>query len=362
MAEPRSILFLLRLLVAWVTYYTVFHETIAKSFVGMIEVGIIDDHNESSSSGGEDSGENRRHRARVRRQRFQMWVDDLQHMRDMFRINRAILEHIKVGMRHCMEPVVERTRITIDTALLVAINYLASGISYVDMSYMFDISKTLCHELIDIFLKEFPAVYKADWVRFPTRDELQEMEAEFCAIKGVPVVVGAIDGTHIYMKGMEGHQAEYWTRKSTYAMQLQVTCDARGIMWDYLIGYPGSAHNQRVLKNSATRKPVLRERRKRLGEESTRNGGYRILTSVVGAAHLYLNIVLSRVNRVGVATLAARMNCILSFGFWRGGSGGGADAARGSGGPSLNSARVDWGGGDSAIRSWARRKSCCIHL
>ncbi|CAI7733056.1 unnamed protein product, partial [Closterium sp. NIES-54] len=61
------------------------------------------------------------------------------------------------------------------------------------------------------------------------------MAREFEAIKGVPAVVGAVDGTHIHKKGMEGCRAEHWTRKSAYAVQLQITCDARGIIRDYLM-------------------------------------------------------------------------------------------------------------------------------
>ncbi|CAI7893438.1 unnamed protein product [Closterium sp. NIES-53] len=221
---PRAIPFILRLLVAWVTYYyTIFYENVAKSFVGLTESGVFEDADEQSSSSGDDTGENRRHRASVRRRRHALWVEDLQHMRendfqDIFRINRAILEHVKSGMRQYLEPIVHRSIITMDTALLIPIKYLASGISFVDMSYLFGVSKTLCHELVDVFLTEFPSVFKAAWVRFPTRDELPEMAREFAAIKGVPAVVGAVDGTHIHMKGMEGHRAEYWTRKSAYTV------------------------------------------------------------------------------------------------------------------------------------------------
>ncbi|CAI5928730.1 unnamed protein product [Closterium sp. NIES-65] len=123
--------------------------------------------------------------------------------------------------------------------------------SFVDLSSVFGLSKTLCHMLVDALLMHFPSVFKQQWVHFPTRDDLDEMAAEFRAIKGLPAVVGAIDGTHIPMKGMEGHRQEYYTRKSCYAVQLQITCDARGIIWDYLIGYLGSAHDQRVFMNSA---------------------------------------------------------------------------------------------------------------
>ncbi|CAI5989583.1 unnamed protein product [Closterium sp. NIES-65] len=124
-----------------------------------------------------------------------------------------------------------------------------------DLSAVFGLSKTLCHTLVDALLMHFPTAFKQQWVHFPTRDDLDEMAEEFRAIKGVPAVVGAIDGTHIHMKGMEGHRQEYYTRKSCYAVQLQITCDARGIIWDYLVGYPGMlqllpkryAHGSRAL-------------------------------------------------------------------------------------------------------------------
>ncbi|CAI5966663.1 unnamed protein product [Closterium sp. NIES-65] len=257
MAEPRTIPFILRLLVAWITYYyTIFHDNVSESFVGLIESGVFEDDEEQSSSCGSDYGDNRRHRARIRKRKHALWVEDLQHMRendfqDLFRINRSILEHIVAGMQHYLEPIVQRSILTMYTAVLIPIKYLASGISYVDISYLFGISKTLCHEVVDVFLSHFPSVFKAAWVRFPTREELPEMAREFAAVKGVPAVVGAVDGTHIHMKGMEGHRTEYWTRKSAYAVQLQVTCDARGRIWDYLIGYPGSADDMRVFKESA---------------------------------------------------------------------------------------------------------------
>ncbi|CAI5995209.1 unnamed protein product [Closterium sp. NIES-64] len=144
-----------------------------------------------------------------------------------------------------------RYLITHEVACLVAIKYLASGMTFRDLSAVFGLSKTLCHTLVDALLMHFPTAFKQQWVHFPTRDDLDEMAEEFRAIKGVPAVVGAIDGTHIHMKGMEGHRQEYYTRKSCYAVQLQITCDARGIIWDYLVGYPGSAHDQRVFMKRA---------------------------------------------------------------------------------------------------------------
>ncbi|CAI5467713.1 unnamed protein product [Closterium sp. Yama58-4] len=248
----------MRLLVAWVTfYYSIFLDAVAKSVGALLEANVFtEEESSASSSRGSNRTAEQKRRAWLRRRRYNLLLEDLEGMgedefRDLFRINRAILDYIVAGMAHYMQPYVDRYLITHEIACLVAIKYLATGMSFVDLSSVFGLSKTLCHMLVDALLMHFPSVFKQQWVHFPTRDDLDEMAEEFRAIKGVSAVVGAIDGTHVHMKGMEGHRQEYYTRKSCYAVQLQITCDARGIIWDYLVGYPGSAHDQRVFMNSA---------------------------------------------------------------------------------------------------------------
>ncbi|CAI6005671.1 unnamed protein product [Closterium sp. NIES-65] len=257
MAEPRAVPFLMRLLVAWISfYYGIFMDAVAKGLVGLLESQAFDEENTSTATSHRSTrSAERARRGSLRRRRYGLLLEDLQGMgdgefRDIYRINRAILAHVAEGMKHYMQPYVERYYITHEVANLVPIKYLASGLSYIDLSHLFGLSKTLCHELVDVWLMHFATVFKQQWVHFPTRDDLDEMAEEFRAVKGVPAVVGAIDGTHVHMKGMEGHRQDYWTRKSAYAVQLQVTCDARGIIWDFLIGYPGSAHDQRVFMDS----------------------------------------------------------------------------------------------------------------
>ncbi|GJP29071.1 hypothetical protein CLOM_g65 [Closterium sp. NIES-68] len=76
------------------------------------------------------------------------------------------------------------------------------------------------------------------------------MAVELQSIKGIPLVIGAVDGTHIQITGIDAHRADHFSRKPQYAIQLQLTCDARCVIWDYLIGSPGSAHDNRVFVNS----------------------------------------------------------------------------------------------------------------
>ncbi|CAI5523871.1 unnamed protein product [Closterium sp. Naga37s-1] len=230
---PRDVPFLMRLLVAWVTfYYSIFMDAVSRSVGGLLEANVFTEEvSSASSSRGSNLTAERKRRSGLRRRRYQLLLEDLEGMgeeefRDLFRINRAILDYIVNGMAHYMQPYVDRYLITHEVACLVAIKYLASGMSFRDLSAVFGLSKTLCHTLVDALLMHFPTAFKQQWVHFPSRDDLDEMAEEFRAIKGVPAVVGAIDGTHIPMKGMEGHRQEYYTRKSCYAVQLQITCDA----------------------------------------------------------------------------------------------------------------------------------------
>ncbi|CAI7919437.1 unnamed protein product, partial [Closterium sp. NIES-53] len=81
----------------------------------------------------------------------------------------------------------------------------------------------LIHRVVDAFLVWFPCKFKRDWVQFPPEELRAEMALDFRAIKGVPNVIGVIDGTHIHMKGMEAYRGDYFNRKSVYSVQLQVT-------------------------------------------------------------------------------------------------------------------------------------------
>ncbi|CAI7849890.1 unnamed protein product [Closterium sp. NIES-54] len=183
------------------------------------------------------------------------WVSDIElisehEFQDVFRIGKEIMLMIAEGMAGVFDPFVHKYHIPLQLCVLIPIKYFASALSYVDMAIFFSVSKTKCHKLVDAFLVHFPRLFKADWVVFPSSEELPGMAAEFMKIKGVPNVVGGVDGTHIPVRGMENHRTEYYNRKSHYSVQLQVTCDARGVIWDYMVGYPGAVHDHRVFIKS----------------------------------------------------------------------------------------------------------------
>ncbi|CAI7743085.1 unnamed protein product [Closterium sp. NIES-53] len=199
--------------------------------------------------------ERRESRKRIRQARVAEWAEEIRAMfdeefEDTFRITRKVLEIIADKMKFPMSCLFEVAEVPLCLCCLIPIKYFASAMTYHDMSIMFGLSRGLIHRVVDAFLVWFPRKFKREWVQFPQEEVREEMALDFRAIKGVPNVIGAIDGTHIQIKGMEAHRGDYFNRKSVYSVQLQVTCDSKGVIWDYMVGNPGSMHDQGVFSTS----------------------------------------------------------------------------------------------------------------
>jgi hypothetical protein len=69
-------------------------------------------------------------------------------------------------------------------------------------------------------------------------------------MSGFPGVVGAIDGSHIPIKAPTKYPADYFNRKHFYSIVLQAVCDHDGKFIDVFVGFPGSVHDSRILRNS----------------------------------------------------------------------------------------------------------------
>ncbi|KAK4887356.1 hypothetical protein RN001_003627 [Aquatica leii] len=63
-------------------------------------------------------------------------------------------------------------------------------------------------------------------------------------------VIGAIDGSYIKIDKPAEDPDSYLNRKGYHSIQVQVVCDFNKKIRDVFIGYPGSAHDSRVFRNS----------------------------------------------------------------------------------------------------------------
>jgi hypothetical protein len=87
-----------------------------------------------------------------------------------------------------------------------------------------------------------------DWIRWPNAATQNKTADSFFRSTGYPDCVGAIDGTHIDIKGQA--DAAYVNRKQRSSLILQACVDQKMRLTDIFIGWPGSAHDARVFRNS----------------------------------------------------------------------------------------------------------------
>ena len=67
-------------------------------------------------------------------------------------------------------------------------------------------------------------------------------------MRGMPSVIGAIDGSHIPIKAPVLCPENYINRKGFHSVILQAVCDHRMLFTDCYAGWPGSVHDARVFK------------------------------------------------------------------------------------------------------------------
>lgn len=87
---------------------------------------------------------------------------------------------------------------------------------------------------------------RAAYIKWPRGDEWLTISAQF---RRFPNVIGAVDGTHVEIPKPKKDDS-YNNRKLTASIQVQLVCDAKKKITDVFCGYPGSAHDARVWKES----------------------------------------------------------------------------------------------------------------
>lgn len=117
-----------------------------------------------------------------------------------------------------LEPQQYRENFTIPgiTKLLIALRFYAVGCFAEPLSDMFGVSKaTVRHTVADVsFLICFKL--RNEYLKMPSVAELFNEKARFHRFAGFPLVIGAVDGTHIKVKSFGGQYAELYRNRKGY--------------------------------------------------------------------------------------------------------------------------------------------------
>ncbi|KAJ3580793.1 hypothetical protein NHX12_020960 [Muraenolepis orangiensis] len=131
----------------------------------------------------------------------------------------------------------------------IAIWKLATGSEYRTISHLFGVGWSTVYNCVREFCDAVIMVLLPVHITMPDAGKLEEM-ATFNNRWRAPPCVGAIDGSHIPVIAPEECAPEYYNRKGWHSIVLQVVVDGKGMFWDVCVGYPGSMHDARVLRQS----------------------------------------------------------------------------------------------------------------
>ncbi|KAG0423796.1 hypothetical protein HPB47_000440 [Ixodes persulcatus] len=93
--------------------------------------------------------------------------------------------------------------------------------------------------------------HSPNFVSWPTEKKALHIISGFEAKAGFPGVLGAIDGSHIVCKGLQGKDAQsYINRHGLPSVLLQAICDHEAKFLHFSAGDPGSMHDARMYRRS----------------------------------------------------------------------------------------------------------------
>ncbi|KAK2863754.1 hypothetical protein Q7C36_002908 [Tachysurus vachellii] len=169
-----------------------------------------------------------------------------------FGVSPETFEYICSRMKHVMERRNTNYRlfVPIQKRVAIAIWKLATGGEYKTISHLFGVGLSTVFNCVQEFCNAVITMLPPYHIRFPDADKLLEMSTFFNNRWRVPQCVGAIDGTHIPIIAREDRPQDYYNRKGWHSVVLQAVVDGKGLLWDVCVGYPGSVHDARVLRQS----------------------------------------------------------------------------------------------------------------
>ncbi|KAM9318446.1 uncharacterized protein KZ484_022706 [Pholidichthys leucotaenia] len=154
---------------------------------------------------------------------------------------RPYMEHQDTKFRQCV-PLRKR--------VAIALWKLATGSEYRSIGHLFGVSNTTVCRCVQDFCVAAESLLVPEQLRFPDEGRFREMSAYIESRWGLPMCVGAIDGSHIPIIAPTQYHTDYFNRKGWHSVLLQGVVDGKGLFWNVFAGLPGSMHDARVLRLS----------------------------------------------------------------------------------------------------------------
>lgn len=208
----------------------------------------------SSSSSEDDSNLNpeqyqRQHRRKIYRDRinFEFFLESV--FVERFRLSRSTTEKVlsAIGlfidhgsnMNQALNP---------KQQLLVSLHFFGNGSQYHSLGDMHGIHKSTVCRIVHRVSKAILEILFPLYVRWP--NNCAQISVEFSRIAGFPRVAGAVDGTLIPIRAPHVNESDFVDRHGNHSLNVMVVCGPSYEFFYASARWPGSVHDNRVLRNS----------------------------------------------------------------------------------------------------------------
>jgi hypothetical protein len=133
--------------------------------------------------------------------------------------------------------------IDVETQVAVTLSRLSTGNTLRMYGEMYDLAESTtsiivrkCCEAIKVLVK--PLVFSK-----LTKERIQIIASDFEKVRGIPYIIGVVDGNHVPIIAPNIDHASYNSRKGFYSALLQGVVDSKCLFWDFDFGWAGSNHD-----------------------------------------------------------------------------------------------------------------------
>ena len=152
------------------------------------------------------------------------------------------------------------TSVDVETRVVVTLARLATGNTLSMIGYLYGIAEITASVIVRECCKAIKEQLLPIVIEKMNPEKMKIISTEFGVIRGIPYVIGAIDGSHIPIVAPGKYAPEYYCRKGFYSVILQGVVDAQCKFWDFDFGWPRSCHDWSVFQRSTLGIEVMKNK------------------------------------------------------------------------------------------------------